>query len=438
MSDRLSMTFAALADPTRRAILARLADGESSVTDLARPFRMTLPAITKHLKVLERAGLITRSRRAQVRPCTLRAKPLKDAADWVERYRQFWEERLDRLDEYLQELQEQEKKHGRKNDADFTFTTPSDREIVLTRRFAAPRRLVYEAFSKPEHLVRWWGSKSMIMISCEMDFAVGGAWRFVLRGPDGKDHGFRGKFLAIVPEDRITWTFEWEGMPGHIVEETVAFAESAGATTITVRCIHTSKADRDGRAQSGMLEGARQSYDRLAELLEGLLVDSSPDTFVMVRVFNAPRELVYQMWTDPTHMSKWWGPHIFTTPVCQLDPRPGGAWRIVMRGPDGSEHPAKGVYRDVRPPERLVMTIDHSELSDQWHDLVDPGRDKSKGRPAVAGLMTVTFDDLGGKTRLTIRTRFESAAIRNALVRLGMSHGWAQSLEKLEAVLANA
>ncbi|HSI63984.1 MAG TPA: metalloregulator ArsR/SmtB family transcription factor [Candidatus Saccharimonadia bacterium] len=105
MSDRLSNTFAALADPTRRAILARLASGEASVKELAEPFDMTPPAITKHLKVLERSGLIARSREAQKRPCRLKAKPLKEAVDWLERYRQLWEERLDRLDEYLQELQ---------------------------------------------------------------------------------------------------------------------------------------------------------------------------------------------------------------------------------------------------------------------------------------------------------------------------------------------
>jgi len=118
-NDRLSSTFAALADPTRRAILARLISGETTVTELAEPFAMTLPAVTKHLKVLENAGLITRAREAQWRPCKLQAGPLKDVARWIEEYRQHWEQRLDRLDAYLQELQAQEsatkrKKHVRK------------------------------------------------------------------------------------------------------------------------------------------------------------------------------------------------------------------------------------------------------------------------------------------------------------------------------------
>lgn len=110
--DQLSVTFAALADPTRRAILSRLAAGECSVTEIAEPFEMSLPAVTKHLKVLERAGLISRSRDAQWRPCKLEAKPLQQAADWVEQYRRFWEESLDRLEAYLAELQSREKLGG--------------------------------------------------------------------------------------------------------------------------------------------------------------------------------------------------------------------------------------------------------------------------------------------------------------------------------------
>ncbi len=111
--DPLSTTFAALADPTRRAILTRLATGETSVKELAEPFAMTLPAVTKHLKVLQRAGLITQGRRAQWRPCRLEAKPLREVADWIEHYRQFWDESFDRLDDYLNELQNKEKPNDR-------------------------------------------------------------------------------------------------------------------------------------------------------------------------------------------------------------------------------------------------------------------------------------------------------------------------------------
>lgn len=121
-NDRLSATFSALADPTRRAILARLASGEASVSELAKPMRMTMPAVTKHLKVLQRAGLIRQERRAQFRPCYLVATPLKEASDWVFQYKKFWEESFDRLDDYLKVLQAQNvsesvnKKRKKKND----------------------------------------------------------------------------------------------------------------------------------------------------------------------------------------------------------------------------------------------------------------------------------------------------------------------------------
>jgi DNA-binding transcriptional ArsR family regulator len=112
--DPLSITLAAIADPTRRKILSRLSRGQATVSELAEPFAMTMPAISKHLKVLERAGLIERGREAQWRPCRLRARPLKEAADWIDRYREFWEDRLDRLDDYLHELQTKDKNPDRR------------------------------------------------------------------------------------------------------------------------------------------------------------------------------------------------------------------------------------------------------------------------------------------------------------------------------------
>ena len=113
MADQLSATFAALADPTRRAILARLAAGDCSVTELAEPFEMSLPAVSKHLRVLERAGLIARGREAQWRPCRIEAAPLKEIAEWTERYRQIWEQHFDSLELYLQQMKAKEKRHGR-------------------------------------------------------------------------------------------------------------------------------------------------------------------------------------------------------------------------------------------------------------------------------------------------------------------------------------
>jgi uncharacterized protein YndB with AHSA1/START domain len=147
---------------------------------------------------------------------------------------------------------------------------PSEREIVMTRAFDAPRVLVYEAFSKPEHIPHWWGPAGATMPVCEIDFRPGGKWRFVTHETDGNDYGFRGEFREIVPPERIVWTFEFEGMPGHVSVETMAFNERDGKTTITSTTLFDSVEDRDGMLQSGMEIGAGESYDRLEEYLKTL------------------------------------------------------------------------------------------------------------------------------------------------------------------------
>jgi uncharacterized protein YndB with AHSA1/START domain len=149
-------------------------------------------------------------------------------------------------------------------------TTPSDREIVSTRVFDAPRDLVFEAHSSCEHMSRWWGPRKYEVSSCEMDFRPGGAWRIVHRGPDGETHGFRGEFREIVRPERIVWTFEYEPMPGHVSVQTATFEEHDGKTTITATAVFDSVEDRDGMLQSGMETGAAETYERLDEYLETL------------------------------------------------------------------------------------------------------------------------------------------------------------------------
>lgn len=148
-----------------------------------------------------------------------------------------------------------------------TLTLPSDREIVLTREVDAPRRLVWEAFTRPEHLRHWWGLRGSTMTSCDMDFRPGGSWRFVLREADGNEYAFRGEIREIVPPERIVQTFEFEGMPGAVSVESLTLAEHGGKTTITATSTFDSIEDRDGMLQSGMERGAAETYDRLEEHL---------------------------------------------------------------------------------------------------------------------------------------------------------------------------
>ena len=151
-----------------------------------------------------------------------------------------------------------------------TVTLPSDREIVMTRVFDAPRELVFEAHSKCEHLTQWWGPRGHTLPVCELDFRPGGAWRFVSRGTDGGEDAFRGEFREIVAPERIVWTFEYEGMPGHISVDTLTLVEQDGKTTLTATSIFDSVEDRDGMLQSGMEAGATETWDRLAEHLKAM------------------------------------------------------------------------------------------------------------------------------------------------------------------------
>src|SRR5262245_32818945 len=145
---------------------------------------------------------------------------------------------------------------------------------------------------------------------------------------------------------------------------------------------------------------------------------------IITRDYNAPRALVFQMWTDSTHLARWWGPHGFTNPVCTVDVRPGGAIRIDMRAPDGTVFPMKGVFREVVAPERLVF------ISTAFED--------EKGAPQLEALNTVTFADHGGKTRLTLHVVVVRATPEVAAALAGMEAGWTQSLERLDGLLANA
>ncbi|MGH8103891.1 MAG: SRPBCC family protein [bacterium] len=148
-----------------------------------------------------------------------------------------------------------------------TLTFPSDREIVITREFNAPRDLVFKAHTSCEHLARWLGPRYLTMVFCEMDFRPGGKYRYVHRAPDGSEYGFRGEIREVVPPEKIVQTFEFEAMPGRFSVDTLTFEEHDGRTKLTARSLFQSKEDRDGMVQSGMEAGVRESYERLDELL---------------------------------------------------------------------------------------------------------------------------------------------------------------------------
>jgi uncharacterized protein YndB with AHSA1/START domain len=153
-----------------------------------------------------------------------------------------------------------------KNTGTLKVTTPSDREIVLTRVFDAPRQLVYDAFSKPELLKRWFGPRGWSLVQCDVDLKVGGGFRFVMRGPDGRNMGMRGRYVELAPPDRSVHMESFDDFPGES-QVTAVFVEAGGKTTLTATILYPSKEVRDAVIHSGMEHGAAESYDKLAELL---------------------------------------------------------------------------------------------------------------------------------------------------------------------------
>lgn len=161
-------------------------------------------------------------------------------------------------------------------------------------------------------------------------------------------------------------------------------------------------------------------------------IDLAKNEVIFTRVVDAPRGLVFKAWTDPRQVAEWWGPHTFTNPVCEMDVRPGGTYRIVMRSPDGVEYPLKGIYREVVEPERIVYTQNLGECPAEWKDLLKKELEKAGRKLVLESLMTVRFEEQGGKTKLTIQTRFDSVALRDAMLKMKMAEGWVESLQRLE------
>jgi uncharacterized protein YndB with AHSA1/START domain len=176
----------------------------------------------------------------------------------------------------------------------------------------------------------------------------------------------------------------------------------------------------------------------LGKSIRGMMTASGPTgrDIVYTRWFLAPKAVVFSAWTDPKKLARWWGPHAMTNPVCEIDPRPGGRYRIVMRGPNGVEYPLKGEIREVDKPNRLVLTMDAEEHPAEWHEMLQASRPAGSRERGLEVLVTVTFEANGQRTKVTVQSEYQSAETRDAVVKLGSSDGWAQSFERLDVVLA--
>jgi len=289
-----------------------------------------------------------------------------------------------------------------------------DPVIILTREFDAPRELVFAMYTRPEHVKRWWGPRYITLSVCEMDVRPGGAWRYVFAKGSGPAMTFKGVYQDVAPPERLVYTFifDVEHIRDHPATVTIVFEDAGGKTKMVQTVRHNSFEARDGHLQSGMESGAVETMDRLEELLETM-----PRELMLTRLVDAPRELVFRAWTERDRLARWWGPKGFTNPVCNIDPRPGGAIEIHMRGPDGNVYPMGGEYREVVPPERLVFT--------SWAHMRD-------GKPMFEMLNTVTFTERGGKTEMRLEVRALMVTGDAAGPLSGMTVGWMQTIDRLQ------
>jgi uncharacterized protein YndB with AHSA1/START domain len=284
------------------------------------------------------------------------------------------------------------------------------RSIVVTRVFDAPRTLVFDAWTDAKHVGRWWGPKGFTTTTHQIDVRPGGVWRFTMHGPDGADYPNKITYLEIVKPERLVYDHGDQGEPGYF-QSTVTFAEEGMKTRLSLRMLFPTAGERDAVVKKyNALEGANQHLDRLGEQLEKM------QTLTTTRIFDAPREVVFQAWTDPKKLQRWWGPKGFTNPVCEVDVRPGGAIRIHMRAPDGTVYPMVGVFHEIVVPERLVFT---SSALD------------GNGHPLFEVLNTVTFAAEGGKTKLTVRASVSKVKGDAAPHLAGMEQGWSMALDRL-------
>ena len=300
-----------------------------------------------------------------------------------------------------------------------------DLNLVVTRVFDAPVALVWETFTRPEHVVHWWMPKGFATpLMQAMDVRPGGTWKVRMPFSDGNSCTAYGVYRDVVPNERLSWDDfcdDFDGKFFHKAFVAVSFEDLGGKTRVTLRARLDPPTDRAPRwtlpaMEEGWVDGWK---DNLANL-SGYLPHSRTAERAMTisRVYDAPRALVWQAWTEIEHVKNWWGPRGFTTTTQSREVKAGGVWRFVMHGPDGTDYPNWVTYLEVRPPERLVYA-------------------HGTGADAVEFHTTVTFEALGPrKTRLTLHAVFVTAERhRHAMETVGAIEGGKQTLERLAGEL---
>ena len=301
----------------------------------------------------------------------------------------------------------------------------SDLNLAVTRVFDAPVELVWQAFTRPEHLLHFWvpqGFKEPMIQA--LDVRPGGKWRIYMPAKDGTHCTAYGVYREVVPNETLSWDDYCDDNEGNFFHKafvTVAFEALGKKTRVTIRARLDPPGDRDPKWTLAFMEqGWSGGWSENLEKLAGYLPQSGTTDREMVisREYDAPRSLVWEAFTDLRHVQHWWGPNGFTTTTHERSVSPGGVWRFIMHGPDGTDYPNQVTYLVVQKPERLVYA-------------------HGSGPEAVEFYTTVTFEELGARrTKLTLRAVFVTAeACRVTVERSGAIEGGKQTLARLAAHL---
>jgi uncharacterized protein YndB with AHSA1/START domain len=307
----------------------------------------------------------------------------------------------------------------------------ADREMVITRLIAAPPELVFDAWTDPVHLAAWWGPNGFTTTTSAFDMRPGGVWRFVMHGPDGRDYENRITFEEIVRPERIFYRHGGDEDVEPVSFNTiVTFAPEDGKTRVTLHAVFPTAAERNRVVEEyGAIEGGKQTLARLDQY-----VSEREGDFVVSRVFDTPRDLVWKAWTEPKRLAEWWGPKGCTLRVITVDLRPGGVFHYAMAYKPGHELWGRFVYRDIAAPERLVYV---GSFSDESAGLT---RAPFKDTFPLEILNTLTLREQDGKTMLTLRghplnaTDEEHATFIDMFP--SMQQGFGGTFDQLEAYLA--
>jgi len=302
----------------------------------------------------------------------------------------------------------------------------TERAIAGTRVFNAPRELVWTMWTDPQHVVQWWGPRGFHTTMQQMDVRPGGVWQFVMHGPDGTDYQNKSVFVEVVKPERIVY----DHVSGPLFRATAVFEDLGGKTKVTWQMVFETAELRNKVAeQYGAAEGLQQNLDRFGEHLKR----EAGEEFAIERAFDAPRDLMWKVWTDPEHMNHWFGPKGMTNIHSKNDFRVGGTYHYAMRTPDGGTMWGKWIYREITPPERLVFVNSFSDP--------EGGVTRHPFAPEwpLEMLSTIEFVERDGKTVVVVRwtpinvTDAEWNTFKAGLP--GMNQGWSGTFEQLEAYL---